>query len=141
MISILIPLRNEYENLDGIERIFKDNFHQIKHEVILVNDYSTDNTLNKAKEIAEKNKNFVVLNNLKEGLGGAINLGIEKSNGKFVCIMMADLSDDINDLKKYYNLIYKVFFKLNNILLFLFYTIFLQNIFRPRKFILQTFKN
>ena len=104
MISILIPLRNEYENLDEIERIFKDNFYQIKHEVILVNDYSTDNTLSKSKEIAEKNKNFVVLNNQKEGLGGAINLGIKESNGKFVCIMMADLSDDINDLKKYYKL-------------------------------------
>ena len=104
MISILIPLRNEYENLDEIERIFKDNFNQIEYEVILVNDYSTDNTLDKAKEIAEKNKNFVVFNNQKKGLGGAINLGIEESNGMFICIMMADLSDDINDLKKYYNL-------------------------------------
>ncbi len=44
------------------------------------------------------------MNNQKEGLGGAINLGIKESNGKFVCIMMADLSDDINDLKKYYKL-------------------------------------
>ena len=76
MISILIPLRNEYENLDEIERIFKDNLSLIKHEVILVNDYSTDNTLNKAKEIAEKNKNFVVSKDNKSM--------IIPSNGSFI---------------------------------------------------------
>ena len=38
-------------------------------------------------------------------MGGAINLGIEKSDGDAICIMMADLSDDIGDLKKYYELI------------------------------------
>jgi dolichol-phosphate mannosyltransferase len=104
MISILIPIRNEYENLDDIERIFKKNFYEIRHEVILINDFSNDNTLIKAEEISKKNKNFIVYNNQKKGLGGAINLGIEKANGKFICIMMADLSDDINDLKKYYTL-------------------------------------
>jgi len=104
MISILIPLRNEYENLDKIERIFKENFSEITHEVILINDFSTDDTLIKAKEISEKNLNFSVLNNSKLGLGGAINLGIEKASGEFICIMMADFSDDINDLKRYYNL-------------------------------------
>ena len=104
MISILIPIRNEYENLEDIERIFKENFYEIKHEVILINDFSNDNSLIKAEEISSKNKNFVVLNNQKKGLGGAINLGIQNANGKFICIMMADFSDDINDLKKYYTL-------------------------------------
>ena len=104
MISILIPIRNEYENLEDIERIFKENFYEIKHEVILINDFSNDNSLIKAEEISSKNKNFVVLNNQKKGLGGAINLGIQSANGKFICIMMADFSDDINDLKKYYTL-------------------------------------
>ena len=36
------------------------------------------------------------------GLGGAINFGIEKSTGNYICIMMADLSDDFEDLKNYY---------------------------------------
>ncbi len=70
MISILIPLRNEYENLDEIERIFKDNFNQIEYEVILVNDYSTDNTLDKAKEIAEKIKILLYSTIKKRGLEG-----------------------------------------------------------------------
>ena len=104
MLSILIPVRNEYENLEEIERIFQKNFNEIKHEIILINDFSTDDTLIKAKEISQNNKNFSILNNVKKGLGGAISLGIEKSKGDFTCIMMADFSDDIKDLKKYYNL-------------------------------------
>ena len=52
-----------------------------------------------------KNTNFKIINNVKKGLGGAINLGIQRSSGTKICIMMADLSDDINDLRKYNNLI------------------------------------
>ena len=43
----------------------------------------------------------------KKGLGGAINLGIDKSDGDKIAIMMADLSDDIKDLIKYNELIDK----------------------------------
>ena len=50
-------------------------------------------------------KEIKLFNNYKKGLGGAINMGIEKSTGEVICIMMSDLSDDISDLKKYYSLI------------------------------------
>ena len=105
MLSIIIPVRNEYENLDEIEREFSNNLNLITHEVIFVNDFSTDNTFLKAQEITKKNKNFVLLDNKRKGLGGALNLGIENARGDYICIMMADFSDDINDLKKYHELI------------------------------------
>jgi len=107
MLSILLPVRNEYENLDIIEKIFSENLSEINYEAILINDFSTDNTLKKANEISNKNKNFRTINNSNKGLGGAMNLGILESRGDYVCIVMADLSDDINDLKKYYDLITK----------------------------------
>lgn len=106
MLSVIIPVRNEYENLEEIERQFSLNLKDIEYEVILVNDFSDDNTLQKAEEISKHNSRFIFLDNKKKGLGGAITLGIENSQGKFTCIMMADLSDDINDLKKYYHLMY-----------------------------------
>ena len=105
MLSIIIPVRNEYENLDEIERQFSTNFSKIHHEVILINDYSTDDTFLKVKEITKKNNNFILLDNKKKGLGGALNLGIEQSKGEYICIMMADFSDSIDDLKKYYQMI------------------------------------
>ncbi len=102
MLSIIIPLRNEIENIDNIKESFYKNLVDIKYEVIFINDFSTDGTLQKANEIAKENQNFKVFNNRIRGLGGAINLGIEKCSGKYICITMADLSDDFEDLKRYY---------------------------------------
>ena len=107
MLSIIIPLRNEIDNLENIKDNFNKNLKNINFEVILVNDFSSDETFQKANEIAKVNKNFKVFDNKKKGLGGAINLGIKKTIGDYICIMMADLSDDIDDLKKYFNLIKK----------------------------------
>ena len=102
MLSIIIPLRNEIENLDSIKESFSKHLEEIRYEVLFINDFSTDGTLQKANKIAEENINFKVFDNKKRGLGGAINLGIEKCNGEYTCITMADLSDDFEDLKNYY---------------------------------------
>lgn len=107
MLSIIVPLRNEYENLKQIEIEFKNHLSNIIHEVLLINDFSEDGTLDFAKEISKRNSNFITLDNKKKGLGGAISMGILESKGEFICIMMADLSDDLNDLKKYYEVIKK----------------------------------
>ena len=107
MLSIIIPARNESDNLQDILNYFINGMETINYEVILINDFSDDNTLEQAKEIFQNHKNFKIYNNNKKGLGGAINLGIDKSNGTKICIMMADLSDDINDLKRYNDLIEK----------------------------------
>ena len=105
MLSIIIPARNESDNLQDILNYFKNGMETINYEVILINDFSEDNTFDKAKEIFRNHKNFKIYDNNKKGLGGAVNLGIDKSSGAKICIMMADLSDDINDLKKYNNLL------------------------------------
>ena len=105
MISIIIPARNETDNLEDILEYFSKGMKGIEYEVLLINDFSADDTFEKAKSLFEPQSNFRVINNKKKGLGGAINLGIEQSRGDKISIMMADLSDDINDLKKYYELI------------------------------------
>ena len=101
MLSIIIPARNESENLEDIVNYFSKNLSSLNFEVLIINDFSEDDTLTKAQKLFENNKKFYVFDNNKQGLGGAINLGIEKSSGEYVAIMMADLSDDVNDLIKY----------------------------------------
>lgn len=101
MLSIIIPARNEAENLQDILDYFHSKLKNIDFEVLLINDFSEDNTLESAKNVFEKKDNFRVYNNQKKGLGGAINLGIEKSKGETISIMMADLSDSLDDLIKY----------------------------------------
>ena len=104
-LSIILPVRNEAKGISKTLDLMCAGIDQIDYEIIAVNDFSDDDTydiISKKKDSISKIKLF---DNAKKGLGGAINLGIEKSNGDAICIMMADLSDDINDLKKYYELI------------------------------------
>ena len=48
MLSIIIPLRNEIDNLENIKDNFNKNLKNINFEVILVNDFSSDETFQKA---------------------------------------------------------------------------------------------
>ena len=95
MLSILIPVRNESNSLADLFNYFDKNLDGIDFEVIIINDFSDDDTLQKAKFLGQKNQKFKILNNTKKGLGGAINFGINHSTGEFLVIMMADQSDDI----------------------------------------------
>lgn len=105
MLSILIPVRNESDALEDIIKHFSKNLINLNHEVLIINDFSEDDTLIKIENLILGKSNFRVLNNTKKGLGGAINLGIRESKGKNIAIMMADGSDDINDLINYNKLI------------------------------------
>ena len=60
---------------------------------------------NTFKKIIKNKNQFKLYQNKRKGLGGAITKGINESTGELICIMMSDLSDDIDDLKKYYNII------------------------------------
>ena len=101
MLSIIVPVRNESDNLKSVFDYFSKNIKNLNYEVLIINDYSEDDTLNKTKELVQEYKNFKVFDNSKKGLGGAINLGIKNAKGLNVAIMMADESDDINDLINY----------------------------------------
>tara|TARA_E500000178_G_scaffold339215_1_gene380388 strand:- start:1910 stop:2623 length:714 start_codon:yes stop_codon:yes gene_type:complete len=104
MLSILIPVRNESESLRDTAEYFSKNLSNIIYEIIIINDFSDDDTLEKARTLFQDKKNFKVIDNKKKGLGGAINLGIKEAQGINLVIMMADRSDDIKDLINYNNL-------------------------------------
>ena len=102
-LSIIIPCKNEEKIiLKTFQKIKKKIEKKIKKfQIILVDDYSDDNTIKVLNKISYQNKNTTVVRNRTKGLGGAINLGIENSSGIYIAIMMADESDDINDLIEY----------------------------------------
>ena len=101
MLSIIVPVRNESNIIHDVFDYFFLNLKNIDYEVLIINDFSNDDTFEKTKVLVSKYSNFKVFDNKKKGLGGAINLGILKATGKNIAIMMADQSDDINDLIKY----------------------------------------
>ena len=106
-LSIIIPVRNEGNVISKTLDLITNSMNEIDYEVVVINDFSDDDTCKKVEEKINTNSKIKLYNNSKKGLGGTINLGIEKSEGEAVCIMMADMSDDIDDLKKYYQLIQK----------------------------------
>jgi len=106
-VSIIIPLRNEEIILKKIIEQLENKLHHLPYEIIFINDFSTDNTFSIVNELIINKSQFNLYNNKKKGLGGAITEGINKSTGELICIMMADLSDDIDDFINYYNTITK----------------------------------
>lgn len=103
-LSIIIPCRNEQkvigETINIVLKYITDKVD--KFEIIIINDFSTDNTLEELNKLAKTNIKIKVYDNTIIGLGGAITLGIQKAIYKFSVIVMADLSDSPEDILKYY---------------------------------------
>ena len=104
-VSIIIPVRNEELVIKKIIDQLENNLENIPYEIVFINDFSTDNTVKVLEKIIGQKVQFKIYNNKRKGLGGAITEGINRSTGDSICIMMSDLSDNIEDFKKYYKII------------------------------------
>ena len=88
-ISVVIPCYNQAqyiaECLDSIvAQTFKD------YEVIIVNDGSTDNSLEIIKQYIDRYENFLLLNQSNQGVVFARNNAISKAKGKYIYPLVAD---------------------------------------------------
>ena len=104
-LSVIIPGRNEEQNLEKcIGEILEElNKHKIDHEIILVDDGSTDNTPKLLQDMALQNPKVRYLRNDGEnGFGRAVKIGLAEFTGDAVAIMMADRSDSPRDLVNYW---------------------------------------
>ena len=76
----------------------------IDHEIFVVDDNSNDATLSRLKDLSSSIATLKFeTNNGSNGFGYAVRYGLERYSGDCVAIVMADLSDDPNDLVRYYN--------------------------------------
>ena len=107
-LSIIVPVYNEIDQLKFTVKKLLTLRNKIKDlEIIFIDDLSRDNSFEFIKKISNKNSIIKVFKNRKKGLGSAISEGIIRSKSDYVCIFMSDLSDDLNDLIKYYKTIRK----------------------------------
>ena len=107
-LSIIIPAYNEEDQIKNtLKKLinFKKKINNI--DIIIIDDQSTDKTYNTVKKFSKRKKFIKIYLNKKKGLGSAIETGIKKSKSKYLSIFMADMSDSLNDLNKYYKLIQK----------------------------------
>ena len=104
-LSIVIPAHNEEHGIIGtvaslIEALDADG---IPHEILVVDDHSTDETAAVVKRLSEKYPTLRVVNNERpNGFGQAIHTGLDAFTGDAVCLVMADGSDDPRDVVRYY---------------------------------------
>ena len=104
-LSIIIPARDEEGEIElTLTRIHNNlEINKVEHEIIVINDYSEDSTLQILNSLRKKIKELRIINNSgKPGFGCAVRLGLENYLGDIVAIMMADGSDSPDDLKNFY---------------------------------------
>ncbi len=104
-LSVVIPAYNEQESIiETIEILYNVlQKYEIPHEILVVNDNSKDNTEQVLQELKSKITTLNYYTNKgNNGFGYAVRYGLERFDGDCVAIMMADLSDDPEDLVKFY---------------------------------------
>lgn len=98
-LSLIVPCYNQgayiYRNLQEVIRTL--NKFGIKHEIIVVDDGSTDNTFEEAKE-AENGNLKVIGYTGNRGKGFAIKYGFNHATGDFITFADADLDIHPNQL-------------------------------------------
>ncbi|WP_207534902.1 glycosyltransferase family 2 protein [Desertivirga arenae] len=105
ILCILIPAFNEEEAISStIQNIFKVlSGATIDHNILVVNDNSTDNTELVLKGLCKEIPTLSYENNqYPRGFGSAVRYGLDNWQGDIVCIMMADASDNPEDAVHYY---------------------------------------
>jgi glycosyltransferase involved in cell wall biosynthesis len=83
---ITVCLNSELTILHTLNSVLTQSYRNIEH--IIVDGGSTDKTLEFIKQYNFKNK--ILIHQKKNGIYNAMNLGIKKSTGDYICILNAD---------------------------------------------------
>ena len=104
MISIIIPIFNEEDNLIKLSESIVDALLDKKYEVLLVNDGSTDDSENIIIKIIKKYPKFNLIS-LRRNYGqtAALQAGFDHAIGDIIVPMDGDLQNDPKDIPKLIN--------------------------------------
>lgn len=111
MISVVIPMYNSQDTiLNAINGVVNQTRYDLIKEIIVINDGSTDDSLNIVEQFKEKNNNekIMIVNKKNGGVSSARNLGIEKASAEWIALLDSDdywkvdkIEKQILVLKKY----------------------------------------
>src|SRR5215203_3601549 len=105
LLSVIIPARDEEGCIcSTVEHLHIElRIHNVPHEIIVVDDGSSDRTWELLTSLQGKIQNLKpVQNKGLHGFGRAIIHGLDQMKGDAVVIMMADESDDCRDVVRYW---------------------------------------
>ena len=104
-LSVIIPCFNEEFTIKEIVKKAKEKLINlnISHEIIVIDDNSTDKTVKIIEDELNNNVDKIILNKKNYGKGYSVRQGIKSAIGKFILIQDADLEYDPTDYKKLLN--------------------------------------
>jgi glycosyltransferase involved in cell wall biosynthesis len=100
-ISLVVALKNEEENVQPLIKKVDEALHNIAYELILIDDGSTDKTVQKIKEVITSQIKLVVFRK-NFGQTQAMKAGIDLASGKYIVTMDGDLQNDPIDIPMMY---------------------------------------
>ncbi len=96
-LSIVIPVMNEEENIKPLIEKISTSIKDIEYEIILVDDGSSDKTVENIKKYANEKVKLVVFNR-NFGQSTAMQAGIDYAEGELIATLDGDLQNDPSDI-------------------------------------------
>ena len=88
-ITVIVPVYNTEEYIERcIRSIMEQTYKNL--EIIIVNDGSTDNSMDICKNLQVEDNRNIIINQENKGVAGARNTGIENSTGEFIGFVDSD---------------------------------------------------
>ena len=105
LVSVLIPVYNVEKYLAKcLSSVVRQTLKNI--EIIVVNDGSTDSSLQIIKKFAQKDHRIIVVDKKNSGYGNSMNIGLSKATGEYIGIVESDDFVAPNMFESLYNLSY-----------------------------------
>ena len=96
-ISVVVPLMNEEDNIKYLIEEIENALKDYDYEFVLVDDGSTDNTVEEIKKYMNDKTKLVILNR-NYGQTSAMAAGIEVASGDVIITIDGDLQNDPRDI-------------------------------------------
>ena len=96
-LSLVVPLMNEEDNIEPLFKRVRESLEGIDYEFILVDDGSTDSTVEKIKENMDEKTKLIIFNR-NFGQSSAMAAGIEYAEGDLIATIDGDLQNDPADI-------------------------------------------
>jgi glycosyltransferase involved in cell wall biosynthesis len=100
--SVVIPAYNEADKITSTLTQVTSymNTFASSYEVLVVDDGSSDSTVEKVTEYSQGNENVTLIKNPHKGKGVAVWTGVMRSDSEYIYLCDADLSTPISEIKK-----------------------------------------
>ena len=100
-ISVVVPVKNEQDNLASLIAEIDAALSKVKHEIIYVNDGSTDATLSTLKQLQKKYKQLRVIGHQQScGQSTAVRTGVKFARYDWVATLDGDGQNNPADIPK-----------------------------------------